>query len=247
MSRTPGRTSTRYVRDLRGRETCAAAGVRSDGVRLYSACRQKDPLVKCDRHPLERVGRLTDYSVVPHPARDCDYFEGRWRARRPRFPAIGPACSEAFPASGVGKGPGRSNTKRCSRSGSDAETPRGAPADVIQSQLFDMCSFVWLRGFCTLQLAALAASLPFCPAAARCRCSLRVAAAARTAALAGAACAGGLRGLNPVPPAASGAAKKQLQRLQAANASVFVPLVSVLFLAVYGLTKAALGRNHAAC
>ena len=141
---------------------CAAAGARSDGVRLYSACRQKDPLVKCDRHPLERVGRLTDYSVVPHPARDCNYFEGRWRARRPRFPAIGPACSEAFPASGVGKGPGRSNTKRCSRSGSDAETPRGAPADVIQSQL--LCLMFSTR-FCTLLL-------PCCrPTAACARCS----------------------------------------------------------------------------
>ena len=172
------------------------AGVRSDGVRLYSACRQKDPLVKCDRHPLERVGRLTDYSVVPHPERDCDYFEGRWRARRPRFPAVGPACSEAFPASGVGKGPGRSNTKRCSRSGSDAETPRGAPADVIQSQLFDMCSC------CD---AALAASLWLSS----------LAAAVLHPRLAAAACAGGLRGLNPcviMPPAPSGAAIPALQK-----------------------------------
>ena len=180
MLRTPGRTSTRYPRDLRRRETCAAAGVRSDGVRLDSACRQKDPLVKCDRHPLERVGRLTDYSVVPHPARDCDYFEGRWRARRPRFPAIGPACSEAFPASGVGKGPGRSNTKRCSRSGSDAETPRGAPADVIQSQLFDsMCCDAVFAPYClllplaALRFHAIAAALrsTFCARRSRVACA----------------------------------------------------------------------------
>ena len=110
---------------------CAAAGVRSDGVRARGACRQKDPLVKSDRHPLERVGRLTDYSVVPHPARDCDSRDAG---------ASTCVCIKAFPASGVGRGPGRSNTKSRSRSGSDAETPRGAPADVIQSQLFDsMC------------------------------------------------------------------------------------------------------------
>ena len=162
---------------------------------------------------------MTDYSVVPHPARDCDYFEGRWRARRPRFPAIGPACSEAFPASGVGKGPGRSNTKRCSRSGSDAETPRGAPADVIQSQLFClMCLCCADADFARYGCFALAA-------AARCRCSLRprcrlLAATAFAAgrctqgALAAAACAGGLRGLNPVslrPLLPSGSANQPLQ------------------------------------
>ena len=62
--RTPGRTSMRYPRDLRRRETCAAAGGRSDSVRLYSACRQKDPLVKSDR---QVVGRLTDYFGCSSP------------------------------------------------------------------------------------------------------------------------------------------------------------------------------------
>jgi hypothetical protein len=147
--RTPGRTSTRYPRDLRRRETCAAAGVRSDGVRARGACRQKDPLVKCDRHPLERVGRLTDYSVVPHPARDCDSRDAG---------ASTCVCIKAFPASGVGRGPGRSNTKSRSRSGSDAgRATKGVPADVIQSQLFYFD--VLRRGFCTLLLALPLAAL----------------------------------------------------------------------------------------
>ena len=105
-------------------------------------------------------------------------------------------CIKAFPASGVGRGPGRSNTKSRSRSGSDAETPRGAPADVIQSQLFDMCSC------CD---AALAASLWLSS----------LAAAVLHPRLAAAACAGGLRGLNPcviMPPAPSGAAIPALQK-----------------------------------
>ena len=172
----------RYPRDLRRRETCAAAGVRSDGVRARGACRQKDPLVKCDRHPLERVGRLTDYSVVPHPARDCDLRDAGARTC---------VCIKAFPASGVGKGPGRSNTKRCSRSGSDAETPRGAPADVIQSQLF--CVRYVRRGFCTLQLPCCALrGAARCGGSACCSLPLLAVAAGRcaTAALAAAACAG---------------------------------------------------------
>ena len=87
--------------------------MRSERVRFrcIAPCRQKDPLVKCDRHPLERVGRLTDYSVVPHPARDCDSRDAG---------ASTCVCIKAFPASGVGRGPGRSNTKSRSRSGSDA-------------------------------------------------------------------------------------------------------------------------------
>ena len=113
-------------------------------------------MVKCDRHPLERVGRLTDYSVVPHPARDCDSRDAG---------AGTCVCIKAFPASGVGRGPGRSNTKSRSRSGSDAgRATKGVPADVIQSQLFYFD--VLRRGFCTLLLAVAAG----CTAVSRDRC-----------------------------------------------------------------------------
>ena len=146
------------------------------------ACRQKDPLVKSDRHPLERVGRLTDYSVVPHPARDCDSRDAG---------ASTPACVSRLSQRPAWGGARAAVIPRVALAREVMPGAPHAPADVIQSQLCcSMCCDAVFAPYCCRWLprlrvrCCLRSTLPLrcstqllrslrllaCLLAARCRC-----------------------------------------------------------------------------